>query len=103
MAKKEFKVYATHHGPVMAMQEDKWISMQSNNRSLDGLIQSWTRTKAKTFADFKATMELKSNISNNTVYADDQGNIAYWHGNFMPKRDQNFDWSGMMVDPSAQQ
>jgi acyl-homoserine lactone acylase PvdQ len=38
-------------------------------------------------------MDLRSNISNNTVYADDQGNIAYWHGNFMPKRDQNYDWT----------
>jgi acyl-homoserine lactone acylase PvdQ len=95
IGKKDFKIYKTHHGPVMAMQDDKWISMQSNNRSLNGLIQSWSRTKAKTFAEFKSIMDLRSNISNNTVYADDQGNIAYWHGNFMPKRDPNLDWSGV--------
>ena len=95
MGKKDFKIYKTHHGPVMALQNDKWISMQSNNRSLNGLIQSWSRTKAKTFAEFKSIMDLRSNISNNTVYADDQGNIAYWHGNFMPKRDPNLDWSGV--------
>ena len=71
----------------MAMQDDKWISMQSNNRSLKGLIQSWSRTKAKSFAEYKSIMDLRENVSNNTVYADDQGNIAYWHGNFMPKRD----------------
>ncbi|MEY4336212.1 MAG: hypothetical protein RLZZ45_1131 [Bacteroidota bacterium] len=95
MGKKDFKIYKTHHGPVMALQNDKWISMQSNNRSLNGLIQSWSRTKAKSFAEFKSIMDLRSNISNNTVYADDQGNIAYWHGNFMPKRDPNLDWSGV--------
>ncbi|MEY2647765.1 MAG: hypothetical protein RL282_478 [Bacteroidota bacterium] len=95
MGRKDFKIYKTHHGPVMALQNDKWISMQSNNRSLNGLIQSWSRTKAKTFAEFKSIMDLRSNISNNTVYADDQGNIAYWHGNFMPKRDPNLDWSGV--------
>lgn len=100
IAKKDFKIYKTHHGPIMAMQNDKWISMQSNNRSLNGLIQSWSRTKVKSFAEFKSTMDLKSNISNNTVYADDQGNIAYWHGNFMPKRDQNYDWSNA-VDGST--
>ncbi|NBX07879.1 MAG: acylase, partial [Proteobacteria bacterium] len=38
-------------------------------------------------------MDLRENVSNNTVYADDQGNIAYWHGNFMPKRDIRFDWN----------
>ncbi len=92
IAKKEFKIYKTHHGPIMAMQAGKWIAMQSNNRSLNGLIQSWRRTKAKSFTEFKSIMDLRSNISNNTVYADDQGNIAYWHGNFMPKRDTKYDW-----------
>jgi acyl-homoserine lactone acylase PvdQ len=91
--KMKFDVVSTHHGPVMAKENEKWISMQSNNRSLNGLIQSWSRTKAKTFAEFKATMDLRENVSNNTVYADDQGNIAYWHGNFMPKRDIRFDWN----------
>ena len=92
-ASRNFTIYRTHHGPVMALQDDKWISMQSNNRSLEGLIQSWSRTKAKTFAEFKQIMDLRANISNNTVYADDQGNIAYWHGNFMPKRNPNLDWN----------
>lgn len=93
ITKKQFKIYSTHHGPVMAKEDEKWISMQSNNRSLNGLIQSWSRTKAKTFAEFKSIMDLRENVSNNTVYADDQGNIAYWHGNFMPKRDSRFDWN----------
>jgi acyl-homoserine lactone acylase PvdQ len=92
IVKKDFTIFKTHHGPIMAMQNDKWISMQSNNRSLNGLIQSWSRTKAKTFEEYKKNMDLRSNVSNNTVYADDQGNIAYWHGNFMPKRDPNIDW-----------
>ena len=93
IAKKQFKIYSTHHGPVMAIEDEKWITMQSNNRSLNGLIQSWSRTKAKTFTEFKSIMNLRENVSNNTVYADDQGNIAYWHGNFMPKRDIRFDWN----------
>ncbi len=92
MINKEFTIYRTHHGPIMAMQNDKWIAMQSNNRSLNGLIQSWSRTKANSFEAFKKNMDLRSNVSNNTVYADDQGNIAYWHGNFMPKRDPNINW-----------
>jgi acyl-homoserine lactone acylase PvdQ len=27
------------------------------------------------------------------VFADDEGNIAYWHGNFIPKRDEKYDWT----------
>ena len=36
---------------------------------------------------------MKANTSNNTVYADAEGNIAYWHGNYVPVRNKNYDWS----------
>jgi acyl-homoserine lactone acylase PvdQ len=38
-------------------------------------------------------MDLLANTSNNTVFADKDGNIAYWHGNHIPKRDLKFDWT----------
>jgi len=38
-------------------------------------------------------MDLHTNSSNNTVYADADGNIAYFHSNFIPKRDTRFDWT----------
>jgi acyl-homoserine lactone acylase PvdQ len=37
-------------------------------------------------------MELRANTSNNTVYADNKGNIAYWHGDFVPRRNPQMDW-----------
>lgn len=83
----------THHGPIMAKRKGQWLSMKANNRSMVGLIQSWQRTKANSFAAYKKTMDLLANTSNNTVYADKEGNIAYWHGNFLPIRDTTFDWS----------
>lgn len=90
---KTFTTYFTHHGPVMASRNGKWLSLRENNRSLKGLLQSWLRTKAKNFSEFEKTMEMRSNTSDNTVYADDKGNIAYWHGNFIPKRNPKYDWS----------
>jgi len=83
----------THHGPIMAQREGQWLSMRANNRSLNGLIQSWQRTKAKSFVDYQKVMGLLANTSNNTVYADAEGNIAYWHGNFLPIRDPKIDWA----------
>jgi acyl-homoserine lactone acylase PvdQ len=76
----------------MAQREGKWISLKSNNRSMNGLIQSWVRTKSKGFDDYKQAMDLKANTSNNTVF-DNKGNIAYWHGNFVPIRDPKLNWS----------
>lgn len=93
MTTKIITAYYTHHGPVMAERNGEWLALKANNRSLNGLVQSWQRTKAKSFADYKKTMDLRSNTSNNTVYADAEGNIAYWHGNFIPKRDLKYDWS----------
>ena len=90
---KTFKTYFTHNGPVMAKRDGKWISLKSNNRSMKSLEQSWLRIKSKNFDDYKKVMELKANTSNNTVYADNKGNIAYWHGNFIPIRDKNLNWA----------
>ena len=86
-------IYYTHHGPVMGSRDGKWLSLKEHNRSYSALLQSWSRTKAGGFDEFKKIMELRSNNSNNTVFADDKGNIAYWHGNFMPVRDASYKWS----------
>jgi acyl-homoserine lactone acylase PvdQ len=90
---KTFTTYYTHHGPVMAKRNGSWISVKANNRDIKGLIQSWQRTKARTYEEYLQSQKLLANTSNNTVYADDKGNIAYWHGNFMPKRDSKYNWS----------
>jgi acyl-homoserine lactone acylase PvdQ len=88
-----FNTLFTHHGPIMAKRDGKWLSVRADNRIMNGLIQCWLRTKAKGLDDFKKILDLKGNISNNTVYADAQGNIAYWHGNRIPARDTKYDWS----------
>ncbi|MFN2458954.1 MAG: penicillin acylase family protein [Chitinophagaceae bacterium] len=85
--------YATHHGPIVGIRNNKWLALKAQNRSLQGLIQSWQRTKAKDLAGFTRTMELRANNFTNTMYADDKGNIAYWHGNFIPKRNTSYDAS----------
>jgi len=90
---KNFTGFYTHHGPVMAKRNGKYISVKGYNRSLTSLIQSWERTKAKGLEDYKKNMSLYANTSNNTVFADNKGNIAYWHGDFVPRRDKTLNWS----------
>ena len=93
VAKKTINALFTHHGPVMAKRNGQVLSMRADNRITNGLIQCWLRNKAKNFLDYKKTLDLKGNISNNTVYADAEGNIAYWHGNRIPARDIKYDWT----------
>ena len=91
--RKTFTTYATHHGPVMGKRNGQYISVKLSNRMMNGIIQSWLRTKARGLEDYKKTMELKGNTSNSTVFADTKGNIAYWHGNYIPIRDTAYHWS----------
>jgi acyl-homoserine-lactone acylase len=90
---KSITALYTLHGPVMAYRDNHYISVQSSNRMMNGLIQSWQRTKAKGLVDYTRTMELKGNTSNSTVFADNKGNIAYWHGDYIPVRSTNYNWS----------
>jgi acyl-homoserine-lactone acylase len=89
---KNITGYYTQHGPVLGSRDGKWLALKANNRSYNALLESWLITKANTFAEYKKAMGLLANATNNTVYADDQGNIAFWYGNFMPKRNPAFNW-----------
>ena len=85
--------YYTHHGPVLGSRDGKWLALKANNRSYNALVESWLITKANTYAQYTKAMDMLQNATNNTVYADDQGNTAFWYGNFMPKRDPKLDWT----------
>jgi acyl-homoserine-lactone acylase len=93
MAEKKFKVYYTHHGPVIRDQDGKWVTIQLMQEPVKALEQSYLRTKAKNYAAYLETMQLKANSSNNTIYADADGHIAYFHGNYIPRRDTRFDFT----------
>ncbi|WP_297336330.1 acylase [Algoriphagus sp.] len=90
---REFTFYRTHHGPITHKIEDKWVATKINWEPVNALIQSYTRTKLSNYSAFREMMNMRTNSSNNTVFADSDGNIAYFHGNFIPKRDPAFDFS----------
>ena len=93
MARREFTVYRTHHGPVVRAIGNDWITVRLMHEPMKALTQSYSRTKARNYRAFRETMELHTNSSNNTIFADAEGNIAYFHANFVPRRDKRFDWS----------
>jgi acyl-homoserine-lactone acylase len=92
-ATKEFTVYKTHRGPIVREADGKWVSIRLMQDPMNALIQSYSRTKARNLAEYKKVMDLHTNSSNNTLYADADGNIAYFHSNFIPRRDPKFDWT----------
>ncbi len=93
MATREFTTYRTHHGPIVRELEGKWVAIRLMEEPLKALQQSWGRTKTRNLQEYLKVMELHTNSSNNTLFADAEGNFAYLHSNFVPRRDTTFNWT----------
>lgn len=93
MAERKFTVFKTHRGPIVREENGKWISIALMNKPVAALQQSFLRTKATDYAAFMKVAELKANSSNNTLFASAKGEIAYLHPQFIPIRDDRFDYT----------
>lgn len=93
LSEKKFTAYRTHHGPIVRTVDGKWVAIRLMQEPIKALMQSYGRTKARDYQSYRKTMELMANSSNNTIYADADGTIAYFHGNYIPRRDTKFDWT----------
>ena len=92
-ATRTFTTYSTHHGPIVREADGRWMAFAMMNRPVEALQQSFLRTKATDLASFMRVAELKANSSNNTVFADGSGEIAVLAPQFMPRRDNRFDYT----------
>src|SRR4029079_7667683 len=93
MQSRSFTVYRSRHGPIVRADAGRWISIRLLQKPIEGLSQSYLRTKARSLAEYRKVMELHANSSNNTVYADADGHIAYFHPQFVPRGDDRVDWT----------
>ena len=92
LKEKTFPMYHTHHGPVTHQLDGKAVASAMMWDPVRALEQSFIRTKQDGYKGFREMMDIRTNSSNNTVYADAEGNIAYFHGNFVPRRDTTFNY-----------
>lgn len=90
---RAFDMYHTHHGPITHLTDNRWTATALMWDPVQALTQSYIRTKMSNHGEFREMMNMRTNSSNNTVYADAQGNIAYYHGNFIPVRDPYIDYA----------
>ncbi len=94
LAAQSFTTYRSHHGPIVRSGNGRWIAFAMMDKPIEALQQSFLRTKAADLKTFLAIAgRFKANSSNNTLFADDRGEIAYLHPQFVPKRDDHFDYT----------
>jgi len=90
---RSFTTYRTHHGPIVRSADNRWIAFAMMDKPVEALQQSFGRTKTTDLKSFLAVADrFKANSSNNTLFADNKGEIAYLHPQFVPRRDDRFDY-----------
>jgi acyl-homoserine-lactone acylase len=92
LGERTFTTFATHHGPIVREEGGKWIAFKMMWKPIEALEQSYLRTKVSDYASFLKVAALQANSSNDTLFADDKGEIAYLHPQFVPVRDDRFDY-----------
>ncbi len=93
LARRSFTLLATHHGPLIRAEGGRWIAVAMLNAPRAALEQSFLRTRAGSLAEYLKVAERKANSSNNTILAAADGTIAYLHPQFVPVRDDRFDYT----------
>lgn len=95
MEKRKFTFRKTHHGPVVALRNGKMLSVQAASMQVGGKLfaQKWAMARAGNLKEFKNALSVRALTGSNTIYADNKGNIFYLHGNAMPRRNPQYDWS----------
>jgi len=103
LGSRSFTTYFTHHGPIIRAENGRWVAFAMMNRPVEALQQSFNRTRTVDLASFMQVAQLKANSSNDTIFADDKGEIAYLHPQFVPTRDDKFDYTKPVdgTDPST--
>ncbi len=93
MGARTFTTYRTHHGPIVAAKAGKWIAEALMWRPVPALEQSFLRTKAADLAAYLRVARFQANSSNDTLFADSRGNVAFLMPQFIPVRAGRFDYT----------
>ena len=103
MGSRTFTTYRAFHGPIVREEGGKWIAEALMWRPVAALQQSFLRTRQTDLASYLKVAGLQANSSNNTLFADRKGDIAYLHPQFVPLRSDRFDYTRPVdgSDPAA--
>ncbi len=93
-AERKFTFRKTHHGPLVAKRDGKWLAVRMAQFEEGGQLEEWyAMSKARNFDEFKKAMSSVAVPMFNAIYADRNGNIFYVYNGAVPRRSLKFDWS----------
>ncbi len=80
------------HGPVVRTEHGTYAVRYAGMGEIRQLEQLYRMNRATSFAEWQDAMRMLANPSVNYVYADREGNIAYFYNAAFPKRAPGWDW-----------
>lgn len=87
------KFRKTHHGPVLGLRGDSALTVRAAASGGGTMEQRWAMARARNLREFQAALAHLALTGSNTLYADRAGNIYYLHGNAIPRRNPQLDWT----------
>ena len=91
---RKFTMRRTHHGPIVAARDGKFLALRMAKFESDGWLREWyDMIRANSLAALKRAMTPLNMLFGNVMYADREGNTWYLYNGAIPKRDPRFDWT----------
>ncbi len=96
------KTYRSVYGPVFPTEGGVYAVAFGGMDDIRAAEQWYRMNKATTFSEWRGAMEMSAIPSLNAVYADEEGNIAYYYNVAIPERAEGFDWSGVVPGDTSE-
>lgn len=84
------------HGPVLRRPHGTYALRYANMDRIDAVQGYYRLNRARDWRDFEAALRLQAIPSQNYIYADATGRIAYIYNAVFPRRDPAFGWRGVL-------
>jgi len=91
---RKIKIFSSHHGPVVAMQEGKAYAAKISYTDEVQISEAWHEfNMARDFRGAVKAMDTLQLFPQNVMVADTSGNIYYQRTGRVPRRPAGYDWS----------
>jgi penicillin amidase/acyl-homoserine-lactone acylase len=90
------EVLTSIYGPTIRLPHGTFAIRHAGRDEVRQAEQFYRLNKAQNFDEWLEAIKIRAVPSFNYVFADAQGNIAYLYNSLVPKRQEGYDWAGLL-------
>lgn len=90
-------MYWSKYGATVRSKDGNFYAVRlAANQRINTIEEIYRMNKAKNFDEFYDALSMEAHPRYNVVYADREGNIMYLNNGLIPKRNEDYNWSGVL-------